>query len=268
MNGGFAKLRKRLSPATQQGFSLIELLIVILLLSIIMAAIFQQVALVQQRSAAEQTKLDIFQEAREFMDQLQRDLHQAGYPNPRNFSKYRSDGTTAVLTINAAEPRSPYAANFNLAVGLVKVDVGDLWFEGDVDGTGNVSVVQYHLDTSTSNGCPCLRRSAQPKINADPLSQTNPVYQVEVQNVQNGTTASPIFQAFTHTNPGVPVTLPVDFNSDPSTIAAIDSIKVVLSVQSQNRDSKTGEYPIITLVSTTKLNNCSSAISGQYLSCQ
>jgi len=36
-----------------------------------------------QRSQAEQTKVDLTQEGREFVDEFERDLHQAGYPNCR-----------------------------------------------------------------------------------------------------------------------------------------------------------------------------------------
>ena len=56
-----------------RGFSLIELMIVLVVLLIIAGAIFQVINLSTERSATEQTKLDMFQEAREFMDQMSRD---------------------------------------------------------------------------------------------------------------------------------------------------------------------------------------------------
>src|SRR3954466_11727683 len=69
--------------AAQAGFSLIELMIVILLLSVIMGSVFSQIDLVQKRFRTEQNKLDISQTAREFLDQIVRDVHKAGYPNLR-----------------------------------------------------------------------------------------------------------------------------------------------------------------------------------------
>src|SRR5262245_2873586 len=100
------------------GFSLAELLIVIIVLMLVMAAIFQVILMASARSASEQAKLDMFQEAREFMDQMSRDLRQAGYPSTRNYS-------AGVLTTPAEnDPR--------VSAGLVKVDAGELWFEGDV----------------------------------------------------------------------------------------------------------------------------------------
>jgi hypothetical protein len=127
-------------------------------------------------------------------------------------------------------------------------------------------VVQYRLDLEGYN-CPCLRRSQQPKTSADPLDQV-PVYQVHVQNVRNGTADNPIFMAFSHGSTGTPLTLPIDFNDNPTAIASVDTIKVVLTVESSIRDPKNQITPITTLVSTVRLNNCSAAASGQFLSCQ
>src|SRR4051812_3069194 len=157
------------------GFSLMEMMIVLLIVMGISAAIFQTINLTTQRSSTEQTKLDMFQEAREFMDQMSRDLRQAGYPNLRNTD----------FTALTPAAQSPFINDHRTAAGLVEVDAGDLWFEGDVDGSGTVSVVRYHLDTSTSNNCPCLRRSQAAKVDGAPLSNSTFTYQVEVQGVQN-----------------------------------------------------------------------------------
>ena len=195
----------------------------------------------------------MFQSGREFVDQMSRDLHQAGDPNPRNFAN------AGVLAA------SPISDDSLAAVGLVKVAPGDLWFEGDVDGTGTVSVVQYHLDTSTTNNCPCLRRSQQPKITGNPVTgQTAPVYEVEVQNVQN----TNIFTAYSQGLTGVPVTLPVDFNNDPAAISTIDTIQAVLTIQSNYTDPRTRKKPLTTLISTVRINNCSQAAIGLPMSCK
>src|SRR2546425_1859705 len=139
-------MQKRNSSVTSQGgFTLIELMLSLVTLLVISGSAFQLMNLATQRSATEQTKLDLLQEGREFMDQMSRDLRQAGYPNPRNFAP-------GALT-------TPISEDLRAAVGLVKIDTGDLWFEADVDGTGAVSVIHYYFDTSTSNNCPCLKRS-------------------------------------------------------------------------------------------------------------
>ena len=241
------------NPRNDRGSSLFELMVVVALLFVTMGAIFELFGLALQRSSAEQSKIDMVQQAREFMDQISQDLRQTGYPNIRT---YVSSG---ILTA------SPVANDVRLAVGLVKVDSGELWIEGDVDGTGTVSVVRYYLDTSTENGCPCLKRSQLPKIQGDPLSgQTTPEYQLEVQNVRN----SEVFSAFTWGSTGVPVTLPVDFTNSGSSIATIDTIKVVLTLETAVPDSRTRQKPINTLISTVKLHNCSQAATGLTMSCQ
>src|SRR5216684_1785084 len=149
------------------GFSLMELMIVLVIVLSISAAIFQTINMTTQRSSTEQTKLDMFQEAREFMDQMARDLRQAGYPNIRNMDY------TVLSSV-----QSPLIQDYRIAGGLIKVNTDTLWFEGDVDGSGTVSVVRYWLDSTTSNGCPCLRRSQAAKANGDPLSNSSFTYQV------------------------------------------------------------------------------------------
>jgi prepilin-type N-terminal cleavage/methylation domain-containing protein len=238
---------------SERGFSLIELMIAIVILMIVVGGIFGVIDVVNQRSSTEQAKLDMFQEAREFMDQMSRDLHQAGYPSPRHYLK------EGILTEN------PVVNDDMNAVGIVKVDTGDLWFEGDVDGTGLVSVVRYHLDTSTANGCPCLRRSQLPKIPGDPVSGQSPEdYQIQVQGVEN----TDIFAAYSRGTTGVPITLPIDFNSNGVTIAGVDTIKATLSLRSPVADPKTKQRPVTTLVMTAKLNNCSQAADTQAMSCR
>src|SRR5262245_19189343 len=234
----------------QRGFSLAELLIVIIVLMLVLAAIFQVIVMASARSASEQAKLDMFQEAREFMDQMSRDLRQAGYPSTRNFS----DGV----------PITPAQNDPRVAAGLVKVDEGELWFEGDVDGTGQVSVVHYWLDPSTTNNCPCLKRSQLAKVAGNPITgQTTPAYQTEVQNVQN----TNIFSAFIKFQTGTPLTLPIAYDTDATTIAGVDTIQAVLTVQSTHMDAQTRTKPVSTLAVTVKLNNCSLATNGEAMSC-
>jgi len=230
------------------GFSLMELMIVLLIVLTIAGAIFQTINITTQRTSAEQTKVDMFQEAREFMDQMTRDLRQAGYPNLRNMDP-------SVVTAPSI------GQDTRIAVGLVQVDAGDLWFEGDVDGTGTVSVVRYHYDTTGTN-CPCLKRSQVAKAQGDPLANTNFQYQVEVQGVQS----SNIFTAYTG---GAAVGLPVTIASGSgTTIAGVDTVQAVLSLQSSTVDPQTRTKPVTTLVTTVRLNNCSQASPGQRTSCQ
>jgi prepilin-type N-terminal cleavage/methylation domain-containing protein len=246
------------------GFSLIEMMIVMLIITIIMGAVFKSISITQQTSASQQVKLDLTQQAREFMDQLTRDLRSAGYPNWRN-----TDPTSALAS----------TTNQYNAPGLIYIDSGALWFAGAVDGTeltvaglpqgaALVKIIRYDLVAAGPN-CPCLRRTEFLRNGGDPVvDASNPgaaVAQMEIQGVQNGTPADPIFTAYDPTT-GTPVTLPIDFTNNATTMAKINSLKVVLAVQAQQQDY-THAFPVTRVVSSIALSNCSEALGSQTLSC-
>src|SRR5713226_8637911 len=174
------------SLASQAGFSLLELVIVVAILTIVMAAVFNGVNLVTQRSQAEQVKVDLVQEGREFVDEFERDLHQAGYPSCRMIA------TSGASNCDYTGGTSLVAKNSQVAAGLVYVSSTLIIFEGDVDGDGGVDSIQYQLVDSTGSAlaagstCPCtIRRSQITKVNGTaPLSQT-PSFSQELQNVVN-----------------------------------------------------------------------------------
>jgi prepilin-type N-terminal cleavage/methylation domain-containing protein len=240
-------------PSFEQGFSLMELMVVLLLLSVLMGSVFRQINQMQARAHTEQSRSDVFQEAREFVDQLSRDLSQAGYPNVRNWAP----GVLSTPTINDSRN----------AVGLVKVAADELRFEGDIDGNGTVDSVVYSL-TNNGTGCPCLQRSEQTKLAANPLTgQGTPAFAgTSVQGVQNGTSADPIFLAFR--TDGSSVTLPVDINNNAATMAQIAAIGVSLTVRAENRDLENRQRPQTNVQTTIWLSNCSGAATGQSNSCQ
>jgi type II secretory pathway pseudopilin PulG len=243
-------------------------MVVVMVITVIMGAVFKSINLTQQTSVSQQVKLDLTQQAREFVDQLTRDLRNSGYPYVRNMAN------------GIVDPNSPNAAPYNTftsaydpynAPGLIYVDNGSLWFAGAVDGTsGNqvgtadVKIVRYDYFANGLN-CPCLRRTEFPRNGGDPFTDaSNPggaIAQLEIQGVQNGTTAAdPIFTVYD--NGGNAIPLPINFDSG-STIAGVNSLKVVLTVKSPTQDS-TGRYPVTTVVSSIALTNCSEAmVNGQ-----
>jgi type II secretory pathway pseudopilin PulG len=155
-----SKIRK---PGSS-GFSLVEMLITVAILIIIMAAVFQQINKTQKRYRAEESKLDMTQGTREFMDQMVRDLRQSGYPNVKMF-----DGANLAPAI-----MNPSTSDSRNAVGLVAFSDKDVWFEGDVDGDGDVDSVRYTFLAGPGNTCPCqLRRAQVQKANATPPTGQN-----------------------------------------------------------------------------------------------
>ncbi len=171
---------------SQTGFTLIELMIVCTVLMIVLGAVFQGINTVIQRSQAEQVKVDLTQSGREFVDEFERDLHQAGYPNCRMVA---TAGAAANCPADSTQPT--VAQNSALAVGLVYVDNTKIIFEGDVDGDGLVDSVEYVLVDSTGTNppanCPCtLQRNQIPKINGtNPWGQGPRTFYQELQNVVN-----------------------------------------------------------------------------------
>src|SRR5947199_7677160 len=92
--------------ATQAGFSLIEMMMVLAIMTIIMGSVFKSIDLTQRTSRSQQVKLDLTQQAREFVDQLTRDLRNAGYPHKRNMANGVADQNNAAY--NFACPTYPY----------------------------------------------------------------------------------------------------------------------------------------------------------------
>jgi prepilin-type N-terminal cleavage/methylation domain-containing protein len=231
------------------GFSLIEMMMVVVIISIVMGAILDQLSQVQQRAVAEQGKVDDFQQARDFLDQIFRDTGQMGYPNVRNFD------------VSSGVWQSPLANDLRLAVGLVRLSSTQLEFQGDVDGSGNVSVVSYMVNGNGSCTT-CIQRAQVLKVNGDALTgQSNlsaSSYSVEVQNVQNTTS---IFTAYDSS--GNAVTLPIDITTSPASVADVRVIQVNLSIASSSAiDPKTGQQLEADIGGRVQVVNCSMATTG------
>jgi prepilin-type N-terminal cleavage/methylation domain-containing protein len=181
------KIPRQTSVPLQAGFTLIELMLVCAILVVVLGSVFNGIALTIQRSEAEQTKVDLTQEGREFVDEFERDLHQAGYPNCRTVA---APGLLGAPNCPADDTNTTEEHSPSVAVGLVYVSNTKIIFEGAIDGSGTVYSVQYRLVDSALNyppttSCPCtLQRSEMAKVNGPSLTQ--PVlWTQELQNVVN-----------------------------------------------------------------------------------
>ena len=245
----------------QKGFSLIELLTVVVILMLVTGVVFQQIDLVQKRARQEDVKMDLTQESREFLDQMVRDLHTSGYPNKRMYT---------VNVVNNDDNRN--------AVGLVQVTSTSLWFEGDVDGDGQVDSIQYRLQ-APGGQCPCLlQRSQLVKANGTPPMKQVTNFNMEVNNVINSGgafpiggasppglappdtlygayKAAPVFQAYDVN--GTQLGLPLDINSNVTIMPTIKTIRINLNVLAgpQGTDIDTRMRPVVSMTAASRINN-------------
>src|SRR5262249_53539150 len=88
----------------QGGFSLVELLIALAVMSIVIGVTLTGVNRAQKRNASESMKLDMTQKAREGLAQIVRALHQAGYPSPSMSSSVTSGGNNYPFSIGPLTP--------------------------------------------------------------------------------------------------------------------------------------------------------------------
>jgi prepilin-type N-terminal cleavage/methylation domain-containing protein len=237
----------------EHGFTLIEMMIVIAILATVTGGIFLQLNTAQERINTEQTKVDNFDEARDFVDQFFRDINQIGYPNGHMMNFLSPTLTTA-------------QADSHVAVGLVKIDANSIWFEGDVNGTGVVQSVQYKINGANLAVCAlCLQRSSVDKVSGTaPLSQASS-WGTEVNDV----ITSPIFTYFDTTGAAF-TAVPIDITSDPTHLAQIKTIHISLTIQNNAIIDPKTKQPIQTsFQGEVSLNNCSMATTGFVgISCQ
>ena len=287
------RLHARRLPVSQvRGFSLLELLVSITILFVVVGTAVNYIGIATQRSKLEETKVDLAQEGREFVDEFERDIHQAGYPGCDVFNNIGSANCATTANYN----------NAALAMGLVSISYTNIVFEGDVNGDGLVESVQYRLVDSNLNyppaSCPCtLQRSQVQKVaglSAPAYTQATSWSQ-ELQNVVNSGSPQgnaaygggvpisgnvlfaggsisndayyaavssfkdfPVFSAYDQT--GSLVQLPLDATTlaGQQALTKIRSIRLTINLLGSGLsgyDLKTGVRPVVTLVGDGRRNN-------------
>jgi len=252
------RFTSRSAVTRSRGFSLIEVLVVVGILGLILGSIFSMIGSVQQRARTEQVKVDYMQEARDFVDQFFRDINQVGYPNGRMI-----DTTSTQWVPPLPVPPTPLVNDNRVAAGLVKIDAQEIWFKGDVYGSGTVQSIRYTVNGSTA--ClQCLERSQVNKVSASPVTGQPPNWGTEVNDVQN-----PVIFTYFDTN-GAQVFGPLDI----STAAGAQKIATIKTVQINLRitnpaviDPKTKQPIEMTFEGEVSINNCSLAAQSQPMSC-
>ncbi len=256
----------------QRGFSLMEMIVVLGILTLLMGIVFTTLSSVQQRNQTETQRVDTTQNSREFMDQIERDLRNLGYPNARMFDPVPATNSPV------------------LAAGMIAASATDIWFEGNIDGSANVTNIRYTLEADANGKCPCtLKRSAiyRSTIGApSSILHTSATYSGELVGVANsigGTSPwtlagsdragtlndtlyatyknNAIFQYFDKDNNLVPV--PDDLStssnlsagSDPAVTSRIAYVVVTVNVLSSLPDQQTGLRAATPMRTSVRLSN-------------
>lgn len=258
------KRQENTGLSRQQGFTLLELMIVLLILSLVVGAVFSQLNLAQQRLSTEEVRLDDFQQARDFVDQFFRDINEIGTPNTQLFDTTQT--FSPVLTTQSTYTyASSYINDSRFAVGLTKIDSNEIHFEGSMSGDGTVQSIIYMLNGSGTCSL-CMQRSQVNKVNGDPLTGQGTNWGTEVNDI----ISSAVFTFYQYDGTQV-TSLPVDYTTlaGAQTLANIKTIQINLTIRNPNVMDKQTGLPIETsFEGEVSLNNCSMLSTGENMSCQ
>src|SRR5215471_6710117 len=156
----------------QSGFTLLEMIMSLFILTIVLGVVVKGMIDMQQRNTSENSKVDTVQQTRDFVDQMVRDIHAVGFPPGR------------------AVTNNPNCANNpNISFGLIWSAPTEIRYEGDLDGTGTVYQIWLQLLTPPSGSCPCtLQRGVLTKAAA--LGGAQPTYFAQVNGILNSGTGT------------------------------------------------------------------------------
>lgn len=214
----------------QSGFSLVELLIVLVVLTIVFAIVAQGIKGLQNRNTAEVSKLDIVQSTRDFLDQSTRDIHQAGYPS------------AAMQTVGGS------CAFNNVACGITTASANQIILEGDTNGDGTVEQETIQIvgaDGNLGTACPCtVQRGSVAKGTAGA-----PPYYAELGNVIN----NGIFSAYDRT--GTAVALPATGSAAASALVTIKTVRITVYVQGKDADPTTKLFPVVSMTAQARISD-------------
>jgi len=220
------------------------MLVSLLILATVTGAVFEQINAMQKKANSEAVNVDLNQQSRDFLDQTVRDLHMAGYPGPSMYS-------------------NPLAHPSLVAAGLVKVSPTEILLEGDVNNDGSVYSVDITYVASDPNdlNCPCVRRSAQAKIDADSFSQPLNLFYTETQHVLPpgagaGQSGEDLFAYYDGNGNPVDLSTGSDISKEPgiSNLAKIKTVKINLSLLTNQRDLQTGGFTRTSMSASSRLN--------------
>ncbi len=184
-------MKRRWGKRQQAGFTLIELLTALGIFLIVCGAAFTLLASSQQRARTESQLLTSFQEARLALDQIVRDVNDAGYPPPSY-----SDGVPSNFASTPFAWYPKYTIPLPCAVGVTcnppsEFDIIIETNPNRQDPASKVQWIRYKLDPSTST---LMRGVADKRSGGEPTVETAANLVPLVQNVVNNASSAQITQ--------------------------------------------------------------------------
>ncbi len=158
--------------ATHSGFSLVELLVVLLVFSALTAVatsllVESHKSLQNRLSSSGLSTLGLMS-----LNQIAREVRMAGYPSPKCFSQSAVSSHPGII-----------------AIPFISVSAFDLVFEADTDGDGRVERIEYVLPS----GSTMLTRNLTIKNPDGTLATSGTTSSVILANLQNQLQGQPLF---------------------------------------------------------------------------
>jgi type II secretory pathway pseudopilin PulG len=250
---------------SQSGFSLLEMLAVAAFITVITGSVFMLLNTGVQRYQMESEVVDSFQTARLGIDQMSRDIHEAGFPPANTGWKILAGQPTALpFAWDPAYPATPCTVGVNCATP----NQFDLIIEGEISPSTGAGVqwIRYTLQGTT------LMRGVVPKVaGADPVAATSAagVMLPYVDNVINndsaaqmaflrgfypgmfpGNIAVPVFTYECNSSATPPAPLPctnANVVAPNNTAPYISQVGITLIVESQELDPMTHQPRVVSL---------------------
>jgi len=154
------------------GFSLIELLIVLLIFTVLTGAAMTLVVTAHKSLQARWSSSTALEGGLRAVNQMTREMRMAGFPSDKSFS-------TAAVTSHPGLVATPF----------VTASAYDLKFEADTDGDGQVEQIEYVLASGAQT---IIRRSTLKNLNGT-LATTTQVSTLFLDHVQNQILSQPLF---------------------------------------------------------------------------
>jgi len=256
-------MRRAHGKVRQRGFTLVELLVALGIFLIVTGAAFSLLGSSQKHSQTESQVLTSFQEARLALDQIVRDVNDAGYP-PLSFDD--GDPSHFASTPFAWYPNYTIPTPCTIGVTCDPPSDFDIIIETNPnpqDPSSKVQWIRYKLDPTTST---LMRGVADRHSFGEPTVDTAANLTPLVQNVVNNASSAQITQ-YQLSYPGMfPGGLPVpifsytcDTPSSPQPIACpsagagnkpanIRDVTVTLIVAAPLPDATTGQPRLVQLI--------------------